>query len=458
MLIRGCGLDEATGCGFADRASRSNVCAVNQEEPSNPEHWSHSLVSPNLGGSSTPPPPPARSDRLHREQHGATVHTLPGTGAGPNHRPNLRALSSNVATQRFFTEPDPNLVEPLPEGADEAEEIEAEPLPTLSLQPFAAEEPASARMAKLILPPPPPQFSNIRRGEALLPERSNDPSYYPGLVNDPEPLPRLQREWPAWAKYAAAGVGLFLAGLIARGLLSGPKTWNAVIDVTPPDARVQVDGKAIEGSTSPRTVEGLISGDHVVLVEQPGYVSHRQVFTMEEADRRVVVSLDREPPPKKEEPAAEPAPAEHEPAAKAEPVAAAPEPEPPAPLEDLSKLSKRELAKKRRSELRAARVAERYRARKAGAAESKTSSSSKFGAVSASASAGSMGLLKVNSTPWSEVYVDKKHVGHTPLLGLQLPAGRHVVELKNPDTGAKKKLRIKLKPGEVVTKIEKLGR
>jgi hypothetical protein len=180
---------------------------------------------------------------------------------------------------------------------------------------------------------------------------------------------------------------------------------------------------------------------------------------MEEADRRVVVSLDREPPPKKEEPVAEPEPVAQEPAAKAEPVAA--EPEPPPPLEDLSKLSKRELAKRRRSELRAARVAERYRARKSGIAASTSSKSSRSSGKSSAASSsgsGSMGLLKVNSTPWSEVYVDKKHVGHTPLLGLQLPAGRHVVELKNPDTGAKKKLRIKLKAGEVVTKIEKLGR
>jgi hypothetical protein len=406
---------------------------------------------------------------VRRDQNSATVHTLPGTGAAASLRPNVRARASNIATQRFITQaeqndldqyvPDPNLVEPMRDAAEDAEEIEAEPLPTLAVQPFAAEEPASARMAKLILPPPPPSFSNIRRGEALLPERSNDPSYYPGLVNDPEPLPQLEREWPPWAKYAAAGFGLFIAGLIAHGLFGGTKTWNAVVDVTPADARVQIDGKVLEGSTSPRTLEGLIAGDHVLLVDASGYVSHRQVFSLAESDRRIVVSLDREPPPKKEEPVVEPEPLAQEPAAKsAEPAAA--EPEPPAALEDLSKLSKRELAKRRRAE----RVAERYRARKAEAAENKSSrssrssGSSKSSGSSAGASAGAMGLLKVNSTPWSEIYVDKKHVGHTPLLGLQLKPGSHVVELKNPDTGAKKKLRIKIKAGEVVTKIEKLGR
>jgi hypothetical protein len=378
----------------------------------------------------------------------------------------VRARASNVATQRFITqpeqntefeqnEPDPNLVEPMHDAADDAEEIEAEPLPTLAVQPFAAEEPASARMAKLILPPPPPRFSNLRRGEALLPERSHDPSYYPGLINDPEPLPQLKRDWPPWAKYAAAGFGLFLAGLIAHGLFGGTKTWSAVVDVTPSDARVQIDGKVLEGSVSPRTLEGLIPGDHVLLVDQSGYVSHRQVFSLADADRRIVVNLDREPPPKKEEPVAEPEPVAQEPAAKAAEPAAT---EPVAPLEDLSKLSKRELAKRRRAE----RVAERYRARKAEGADSKSSSRSSRASgsskSSASSSAGSMGLLKVNSTPWSEVYVDKKHVGHTPLLGLQLKAGSHVVELKNPNSGAKKKLRIKLKAGEVVTKIEKLGR
>jgi hypothetical protein len=55
------------------------------------------------------------------------------------------------------------------------------------------------------------------------------------------------------------------------------------------------------------------------------------------------------------------------------------------------------------------------------------------------------------------VYVDKKHVGHTPLLGLQLPAGRHTVELTNPDSGARKKLKIQVHAGETLTKVEKLG-
>jgi len=43
------------------------------------------------------------------------------------------------------------------------------------------------------------------------------------------------------------------------------------------------------------------------------------------------------------------------------------------------------------------------------------------------------GVLRLNSQPWSEIYVDDKPMGHTPEMHLELPAGRHNIRLKNSD-------------------------
>jgi hypothetical protein len=454
MSTRGVRLEEVVGFGFADRLCSGNVCSVNHEETT-PDHWSHPSHSPSVSGSSPPPPPP-RSNSSSRREAGNGTNGANGSGRTlssgiPSNRSSISRAARTTSTQRVAVAPVP--VEPLAldTGA-------YEPIPDAdSWESLAPDEPGSADMAKLILPPPPPMFSNVRRGEQLLPERSHDPTYYPGLVNDPEPEPAPPRKWPGWANYAVGGLAIFIAGLIARGTLFGPSTWSAVIDVTPSDARVSVDGQSLEGSGTPRTREGLIAGEHTLLVEQAGYVSKREVFSVSGTDRRVVVSLDREPKP--EEKAIEPEPVAA--VAAAEPAVAEPTLDSAAPTagapED-AHLSKRELAKQKRSELRAARIAERYHSRKTDAADS-----GKVGKHSAeksepAAKAGAVGLLKLNSIPWSDVTVDRKLVGHTPLLGLQLRAGKHLIELKNPDSGLRKKLRVQIHAGETVTKVEKLGK
>jgi serine/threonine-protein kinase len=63
------------------------------------------------------------------------------------------------------------------------------------------------------------------------------------------------------------------------------------------------------------------------------------------------------------------------------------------------------------------------------------------------------GTLRVNSRPWSRVYIDGRMVGNTPQMQLSLAAGWHTVTLVNPDFGLQKVLTIRIKPGELVTKI-----
>jgi serine/threonine-protein kinase len=68
-----------------------------------------------------------------------------------------------------------------------------------------------------------------------------------------------------------------------------------------------------------------------------------------------------------------------------------------------------------------------------------------------------MATLRVNSLPWSEVFVDGNHVGNTPQTNLPLPAGRHKIKLVNTQLQMSKSFPVELKPGQVVTKTINLA-
>jgi hypothetical protein len=65
-------------------------------------------------------------------------------------------------------------------------------------------------------------------------------------------------------------------------------------------------------------------------------------------------------------------------------------------------------------------------------------------------------ILRVNSRPWSQVFVDGKLVGNTPQIGLELGPGRHTVILLNESLAVSKTFEVNLKPGKVLTKIVNL--
>jgi serine/threonine protein kinase len=58
------------------------------------------------------------------------------------------------------------------------------------------------------------------------------------------------------------------------------------------------------------------------------------------------------------------------------------------------------------------------------------------------------GTLTINTQPWSEVWVDGKKLGLTPLAYKELPAGRHKLVLKNPRLQLKKTVWIRIQPGK----------
>jgi hypothetical protein len=76
-------------------------------------------------------------------------------------------------------------------------------------------------------------------------------------------------------------------------------------------------------------------------------------------------------------------------------------------------------------------------------------------AVSAASNA-ALGTLRINSRPWSEVYLDGRLIGNTPQMGLRVPAGRYTVRLSNPELGMSKTIVVQVAAGEHVTRIESL--
>jgi serine/threonine protein kinase len=74
----------------------------------------------------------------------------------------------------------------------------------------------------------------------------------------------------------------------------------------------------------------------------------------------------------------------------------------------------------------------------------------------ASAPAGT-GHLTLVTEPWSQVSLEGKQLGTTPLVNLALPAGRHELMLKNPSTGEQKTLMIDIAPGQTLQRRVVLG-
>ena len=54
------------------------------------------------------------------------------------------------------------------------------------------------------------------------------------------------------------------------------------------------------------------------------------------------------------------------------------------------------------------------------------------------AAGGAFGILRINTKPWTKVYVDGKLKGTTPLMKIKLRAGRHKVTMLNNNKGIRK--------------------
>ena len=71
----------------------------------------------------------------------------------------------------------------------------------------------------------------------------------------------------------------------------------------------------------------------------------------------------------------------------------------------------------------------------------------------AASGGGGNGTLRINSKPWSQVFIDGKLIGNTPQMNVSLPEGAHRVTLVNPEFSLKKSVTINIKPGQTETQI-----
>ncbi len=62
----------------------------------------------------------------------------------------------------------------------------------------------------------------------------------------------------------------------------------------------------------------------------------------------------------------------------------------------------------------------------------------------------------LGSKPWSEVTLDGKAMGHTPLVNIKIACGKHRVTFKNSDLSVEKSITLTAKPGETLKHIESL--
>jgi outer membrane biosynthesis protein TonB len=111
---------------------------------------------------------------------------------------------------------------------------------------------------------------------------------------------------------------------------------------------------------------------------------------------------------------------------------------------------------------RARTTAKRDRRMPGAAARSRSSRSAQpqpaatVAAVAPRASTSRTGLLRINSRPWSEVYVDGRPIGATPQTAIELRPGRHRIELISDEFDLKRTLTVKVRAGETITRSVEL--
>ena len=136
-------------------------------------------------------------------------------------------------------------------------------------------------------PPPRPR-------DALFPELANDSNFYPGLVpaahaftEDENPFAhKRSKGMLSYVAYAVAAILIVGAGVALWSFLRAPTTVSVMVETTPPDATVTIDGRALPDAASPYTMAGLGMGEQVLQVQKPGFEDYRQVCNIEQSRGR----------------------------------------------------------------------------------------------------------------------------------------------------------------------------
>jgi hypothetical protein len=68
------------------------------------------------------------------------------------------------------------------------------------------------------------------------------------------------------------------------------------------------------------------------------------------------------------------------------------------------------------------------------------------------------GLLELNTSPWTEVYLGRKKLGITPILGYKLPAGKYKLRLVNKKWAISKTMFVTINAGKTTKLVKNLGK
>jgi hypothetical protein len=296
-------------------------------------------------------------------------------------------------------------------------------------------------------------------------------------------------------------------------MMAPPALATVTLVTQPADAQVSVDGRPLVGQTSPFTIQGLApDSEHSLIVRSEGHAEHSSRFRVEPGETKALSTVELAPvrvdtgfeltsrpegaavfvdgqPLNKTTPVriSDLTPGLHtvrldrgegflpwetqvaiaagqvielSPAQLAPAAAAKDESSGSSGVSEQARLERKLRRAERRAEREAARqaAAEAKRAsRSAKTAPAKVASGAyaKPAAKPAPVVAGG-GTLRVNSRPWSQVFVDGKLVGNTPQLGISLAPGTHKLKLVSPDLGMTKQLTVQIEKGKATTKVVNL--
>jgi hypothetical protein len=318
--------------------------------------------------------------------------------------------------------------------------------------------------------------------------------------------PTAEIAWPqAPDRWASVGWGLLIVivavgvGLGIRVLVAKPDPGMATLVTVPIDARVSLDGRPLVGQTSPFSMQGLAPDvDHRVEVTREGYLPQETVFRVNEGEVKLLSPVELKPTKVETGFAIDSMPrastvfVDGERQAQLTPMRRADltpgrhsirlEHEGHKAWEmhliladgqmvDLPQVTLMQLdgAAAPTAEAAAAQpapapgpvtaVAPSPKRKRSGGSSRTAYTTPRPAPMIASAPApepaggGGLGALRVNSRPWSQVYVDGRLIGNTPQMNIPLPAGKHQLDLVNPQLGMKKSLAVKIKAGETMTKV-----
>jgi hypothetical protein len=285
--------------------------------------------------------------------------------------------------------------------------------------------------------------------------------------------------------------------VIGRLIFGSSASAGVTLTTAPADARVFIDGKPIVGTASPYSANELAAGSHELVVQKEGFTEHRTSFTIEKGESRALpmvelasknvdtgfavnsmpsgadISVDGTPIGKTT-PAkiTGVAPGVHKlelqlaghnsfdlqvlvpdngvlslPTAELTETTLAAATKSREPREPREAREPREPREHREPASDAAPRPHRTKELSEPIAHPEPAPKS---------SGGAGGMLRINSRPWSQVYVDGKLVGNTPQMGLPLSGGNHSIRLVNAQMGLTKTFSVSVKTGQMVTKVVNL--